>query len=389
MQEGSAKRRKWDDAEAGHPLSIYSHAKPDFAALAVVHPPLAAFLPVVDFGDPAALAELTQALLLRDFDLRVELPRDRLCPTVTSRLNYVLYLHDLLRGAAPSRLVIADGRYERSSFGGQSEVLGFDIGCGASCVYALLGRRLFGWRFVCSELDPVSLEAARENLERNGMGEGVRLVQAPSEQSCLRDCLAEGEELPSFVMCNPPFFEHASEAAQHPRRNAVLTASESATEGGEVAFVTRLIDESQHYGRRIALYSSLCGKKSSLRALRQVLLARGVPVMHSTRLAQGRTHRWVLAWSFCAPPFPATLPHSLAPRAAFDRVVSFLASLNMQPSPCDRSSLFLAASLTNAFSFEFQIRSSSPDTHVATVLQTEGDREVFAEFQKMLAEQLN
>lgn len=50
----------------------------------------------IDFQDPAALRTLTQVLLKHDFGLHVPLREDRLCPPVPNRLNYVLWLQDLL-----------------------------------------------------------------------------------------------------------------------------------------------------------------------------------------------------------------------------------------------------------------------------------------------------
>ena len=49
---------------------------------------------------------------------------------------------------------------------------------------------------------------------------------------------------------------------------------------------------------RVALYSSLVGKKSSLRVLLRLLREKGVPSMGTGVLYQGRTCRWVLCWSF-------------------------------------------------------------------------------------------
>lgn len=68
--------------------------------------------------------------------------------------------------------------------------------------------------------------------------------------------------------------------------------------GGEVAFITRLIEESCSLTTRVALYSSLVGKKSSLRLLLRLLREKGVPSMGTGVLYQGRTCRWVLCWSF-------------------------------------------------------------------------------------------
>ena len=52
----------------------------------------------INWKDEEAVIELTEILLEKDFGLKVELSKRHLCPTVTSRLNYVLFIHDLLFG---------------------------------------------------------------------------------------------------------------------------------------------------------------------------------------------------------------------------------------------------------------------------------------------------
>ena len=57
-----------------------------------------------DFKKPECLLALSWALLKDDFDLDVEMPLDRLIPTVPLRLNYILWLEDLLSSAGERQI---------------------------------------------------------------------------------------------------------------------------------------------------------------------------------------------------------------------------------------------------------------------------------------------
>ena len=89
-----------------HPRSPFN-ARQDFRALCKTWPPLAEHVDVrghIDFARPAALRELTCALLHAHFSLHVDLPLDRLIPPVPNRLNYILWIEDLI-GPSISRSV--------------------------------------------------------------------------------------------------------------------------------------------------------------------------------------------------------------------------------------------------------------------------------------------
>lgn len=52
----------------------------------------------VDFKNPACLKALTWALLKDEYDVDVEIPTDRLIPTIPLRINYILWLEDIFAG---------------------------------------------------------------------------------------------------------------------------------------------------------------------------------------------------------------------------------------------------------------------------------------------------
>ena len=70
----------------------------------------------LDFNNPTAVRTLTKLLFLKDFGLSVEIPEGSLVPTLPSRLNYLLWVEDLL-SLLPSKV-------------GETSVRGLDIGAG-------------------------------------------------------------------------------------------------------------------------------------------------------------------------------------------------------------------------------------------------------------------
>ena len=105
-------------------------------------------------------------LLHQDFGIEWTMPlHHTLCPTVPSRLNYLLWVEDLLA----LRQAPATGC-----------VRGLDIGTGASCIYPLLGHAHFGWKFVATEVDATSVRAARHNVVLNGWETAIEVREVRS-----------------------------------------------------------------------------------------------------------------------------------------------------------------------------------------------------------------
>lgn len=91
-----------------HERNIYKNP-PDFIQIAMDYPEFRKYAVSdsknkrvrVDFTNMEALRMLTKILLEKDFGLNVCLPEGFLIPTVPQRLNYILWIEDLL--AAVSR----------------------------------------------------------------------------------------------------------------------------------------------------------------------------------------------------------------------------------------------------------------------------------------------
>lgn len=113
-------------------------------------------------------------------------------------------------------------------------------------------------------------------------------------------------------MCNPPFFNHHmdefddetnTDCNPHRRKSPSNTSlpSEAVTDGGEVAFVTRLIEESLETNDEVTIYTTMLGKKKSLHELKsklKLLQQSGLISSYTnTEFCQGKTKRWGLAWT--------------------------------------------------------------------------------------------
>ncbi|XP_056329744.1 RNA N6-adenosine-methyltransferase mettl16 [Danio aesculapii] len=277
-----------------HPRNRYKDKPPDFVYLASKYPEFQKHVQTtltgrvtLNFKDPEAVRALTCTLLKEDFGLTIEIPLERLIPTVPLRLNYIHWVEDLIGG---------QGNPQR----------GIDIGTGASCIYPLLGATMNGWFFLATEVDDICFNYAKKNVEQNHLAELIKVVKVP-QKTLLMDALKEESIVYDFCMCNPPFFANQLEAkgvnsrnSRRPPPSSINTGgvTEIMAEGGELEFVKRIIHDSLQLKKRLRWYSCMLGKKCSLAPLKDELRKQGVAKVTHTEFCQGRTMRWALAWSF-------------------------------------------------------------------------------------------
>lgn len=182
---------------------------------------------------------LTTVLLKRDFSLEVELPQDRLVPTLPLRLNYLLWIEDLLE--------LANNKQEK--------IHGIDIGTGACCIYPILAARKNGWKFTATETDEANYECSLKTIAHNNLEDNVSLVKVSPESMLLGNINLDLQY--DFTMCNPPFFDSDLLGAPAksrtdkrpeptcPKSGGSKSTSEIAVKGGEVQFIQKLVKESQ------------------------------------------------------------------------------------------------------------------------------------------------
>lgn len=282
-----------------HARNRYKDKPPDFAYLASKYPDFKQHIQInlngrvsLNFKDPEAVRALTCTLLREDFGLSIDIPLERLIPTVPLRLNYIHWVEDLIGHQDSDKSTLRRG---------------IDIGTGASCIYPLLGATLNGWYFLATEVDDMCFNYAKKNVEQNNLSDLIKVVKVP-QKTLLMDALKEESEIIyDFCMCNPPFFANELEAqgvnsrnSRRPPPSSVNTGgiTEIMAEGGELEFVKRIIHDSLKLKKRLRWYSCMLGKKCSLAPLKEELRIQGVRKVTFTEFCQGRTMRWALAWSF-------------------------------------------------------------------------------------------
>lgn len=278
-----------------HPRNIYRNP-PNFKELSIKYPEFRQYAVQdltgkirVDFKDPNALRMLTTILLKNDFQLNVEIPPDHLIPTLPQRLNYILWIEDLLE-----------------IFPKREEINGFDIGTGPCCIYPLLGCKTKNWKFLATEINEESFNWAVKNVNNNNLQNQIRVIKV-DPNTILQDAIRTEDICFDFTICNPPFFndqnELSAKKSRTPRRTLpksmnTPSSTEKSTEGGEVEFIKKMIDESILLKDKVRIFSTLIGKKQSFQIIKNELKKHDIIQFITCEFCQGNTMRWGIAWTF-------------------------------------------------------------------------------------------
>ncbi|KAI0563178.1 RNA methyltransferase [Gracilaria domingensis] len=230
----------------------------------------------VDFSSREATFHLTRGILKHYFNIEFSLPPGHLVPTIPNRVQYLKWAAGLLPGECRKQNVVV-----------------LDIGTGPSCIYPILGVRLFPhWEFIATDIDEQAVQSARHNCEVNEL-DNIAILKTESEDKLFCDRVRRRK--PLLTVCNPPFH-----ARPHSGDDPPGTDSQLLTSGGEYSFLCKLAEESvlQH---SVMWFTSLIGCKEDLPRVVSFLRS---PQIRATRIKSaelcpgGRTTRWAVAWSF-------------------------------------------------------------------------------------------
>ena len=160
----------------------------------------------IDFADPKAVKLLNLALLrlyygLNDWDI----PEGFLCPPIPGRVDYLHYLADLLAESAPASKG-GKGKVANVTKVPKGErVVVLDIGTGANGIYPLLGYQVYGWRFVASDIDPVSLANVAKIIDNNPQLAGKLSLRQQRDPKQIFTGIISAQDRFDLTLCNPPF----------------------------------------------------------------------------------------------------------------------------------------------------------------------------------------
>lgn len=248
----------------------------------------------VDFADSTAVKVLNRALLRAHYGVQGwDIPEGYLCPPIPGRADYVHHAADLLEGKRGPAIRV------------------LDLGTGANLVYPLIGHAAYGWSFVGTDIDEVALASANRILAANPPFKVAIELRHQRDRKAVLSGILEPEERFDLVLCNPPFFASAAEAraaaqdkwrklgkgpAQGSGRNFGGRGAELWCEGGEVAFIRRLIEDSAKHPSASRWFTSLVSRSANLAAVHRVLRQAQANDIRTVEMAQGQKKSRFVAW---------------------------------------------------------------------------------------------
>jgi len=245
---------------------------------------------------------LNMALLSHFYSVKKwEIPKNYLCPPIPGRADYIHYLADLLAKSNGTQVPTGD------------KIIGLDVGVGANCIYPIVGSSVYGWKFVGSDIDKVSIKSVTLLVENNDALKGKIEIREQSNPDNIFTGIIGKSDRFDFTLCNPPFHRSAEEASagtQRKNRNLTKTkgknsslnfggqANELWCPGGEVAFIKTMIRQRVVHGKEVFWFSTLVSKKENLSTIYKALQLLNPVEVHTIEMKQGPKITRIVAWTF-------------------------------------------------------------------------------------------
>ena len=255
----------------------------------------------IDFSSNEAVLELNTALLKYFYQIDWQIPKKYLCPPIPGRVDYIHYIADLLSSSNGAKI----------PKGKNIKVL--DVGVGANCIYPIVGNRSYGWSFIGSEIDKVSVENAQKIIASNELlKDNIQILLQTSKENIFENIIKEDDKL-DFTMCNPPFHKSKKDAKEGTKRK-ILNLSKGKNkklslnfggqhnelwcEGGEVAFISKMIVESEKYKKNCLWFSTLVSQNNNLDLIYKELNKQNLKQIETIEMLQGQKQTRFVAWTY-------------------------------------------------------------------------------------------
>lgn len=281
----------------------------DLNALSIAVPELTEHLIItehgaasIDFSEPRAVKLLNKALLNYYYGIKAwEFPHENLCPPVPGRADYIHNLADLLAGTNSGTVPSGD------------KITCLDIGTGASCIYPIIGAAAYGWNFVASDIDPISIASAERIVRSNPSILGKVECRLQKDPKAIFNGILNKEEKIDVTMCNPPFHSSLEDARRGTRRkiknlsgkssnapalNFSGISSELICEGGEYQFIQKMIWESRAFPKSCLWFTTLVSKQSNLKGVLSALEKSEAQQIRTITMGTGNKVSRIVAWTF-------------------------------------------------------------------------------------------
>lgn len=240
------------------------------------------------------MISLNKALLFSYYDIKHwSIPKGYLSPPIPGRVDYIHYISDL---------------FEKSK-----NLKGLDIGVGANAIYPILGVSVYGWNFIASDIDPISIENVNNIVSSNNILKNKIEARLQEDKHRMFENIIDEDEKFDFSMCNPPFHKSREDALKGSKRKVqnltkstikepILNFQGQSNElwcnGEEMAFIKKMIKESVNFKDNCLWFTTLVSKKENLDKIYKVLKFVKVFNHKTIDMNQGNKQTRIIAWTF-------------------------------------------------------------------------------------------
>lgn len=281
----------------------------NFKQLTEACPALAPFVKVnkygtesIDFSHAIAVKLLNKALLMEYYGIvNWQIPPNYLVPPIPGRADYIHHIAD----------VLSDQKEQKIPKGPKIKCL--DIGVGANCIYPIIGNKAYGWSFIGADIDPIAIQSAKNIIASNPSLKNKIEIRQQENKEHIFQSVIQGEDVIDLTICNPPFHTSLQEAQASNRRKVSNLKKEKVAkanlnfggqsnelwyEGGEVAFIQKMIRESKQFATACFWFSTLVSKKTTLKGMYQALKNEKATIVKTLEMGQGQKTSRIVAWTF-------------------------------------------------------------------------------------------